>query len=115
MTDDDEAGRTMIIACYARTLRPGISLDDFIAAWMPPGRSEVDYPVRCRLATDPLNPRSVLSLFEIDAPSEKLAEIIPTLVHPDSEARLERIVETTALAGVFEVDREFGGDVPAEG
>lgn len=99
----------MIIAGYVRRLRPDVSIDDFVAAWMPPGHSESDYPTHCRLAVDPQDPRVVLSLFEIDAPLEALPEVMPTLVHPDSESRLDEIVESTSLAGVYEVDREFGG------
>ena len=41
----------MIIAAYARTLRPGVSIAQFIAAWRPEGEGE--YPAGVEIGVDP--------------------------------------------------------------
>lgn len=98
----------MIIACYARTLRSGKTLDDFVAAWMPPDHTPANYPASCRIAVDPADDRRILSVFEVDAPAESLPDVLPTLVHPDSEQRLAEVVSDTELAGVYAIERELG-------
>lgn len=98
----------MLIAVYARTLAADASLDEFIAAWLPPDATRDSYPVRCRIAVDPQDDRRVLSLFEIDAAPHELPQVLPTLVHPESEQRLTGVVDATELAGIYHVVDEFG-------
>ena len=48
------------------------------------------------------------SSFELDLPADRLAEALPTLVHPDSAQRLAEVVESTQLEAVYEDVTTFG-------
>jgi hypothetical protein len=50
----------------------------------------------------------VLSVFDIDVDPSAFADVLPELVHPDSEARLAAIVESTQVQDVFAVADQFG-------
>lgn len=89
----------MIIAAYARTLRPGVSLDQFIAAWMPEGGDP--YPAQWEVAVDPTDDRRVLTLVRFDGTLSDLQDAMPRLVHPDSPARLDAVVESTELQSLY--------------
>ncbi len=85
----------MVIAAYARTLRPGVSISQFIDAWRPAGQA--DYPAQVEIGIDPTNDRRVLTLIKIEGSIEDLQNRLSRLVHPDSLARLEKVVESTEL------------------
>lgn len=89
----------MIIAAYARTLRPGVSLDQFISAWMPEAKEP--YPARWEVAVDPTDDRRVLTLVRFDGTLSELQNAMPRLVHPESPARLDSVVESTELAAIY--------------
>lgn len=89
----------MIIAVYARTLRPGVSIPRFIEAWRPDGGGE--YPAQVEIGIDPANDRRVLTLIRVDGSLEDLQARLPDLVHPDSLARLHEVVESTELESVY--------------
>jgi hypothetical protein len=89
----------LIIAAYARTLRPGISLDQFIAAWMPEGGDP--YPARWEVAVDPTDDRRVLTLVRFDGTLSDLQDAMPRLVHPESPGRLDAVVESTELQSLY--------------
>lgn len=89
----------MIIAAYARTLRPGVSIPQFIDAWRPEGGDE--YPAQVEIGVDPTNDRRVLTLIRVDGSLEDLQDRLPDLVHPDSLARLDEVVESTELESVY--------------
>jgi hypothetical protein len=89
----------LIIAAYARTLRPGVSLDQFIAAWMPEGGDP--YPARWEVAVDPTDDRRVLTLVRFDGTLSDLQDAMPRLVHPESPARLDAVVESTELQSLY--------------
>lgn len=48
-----------------------------------------------------MNDRRVLTLIRVNGPVEDLPNRLPELVHPDSLARLEKIVESTELESVY--------------
>jgi hypothetical protein len=89
----------VVIAVYARTLQPGVSLDDFIAAWMP--ERDDPYPARLEVAVDPSDDRRVITVVRFDGTLEELRNAMPSLVHPESLDRLAKIVETTELESVY--------------
>ncbi len=89
----------MVIAAYVRTLRPGVSIAKFIEAWRPEG--DDPYPAQVEVAVDPTDDRKVLTLIRVEGSMEDLQALMPDLVHPDSEARLGEVVESTDLATVF--------------
>jgi hypothetical protein len=89
----------MIIAAYARTLRPGVSIAQFIAAWRPEGEGE--YPAEVEIGVDPTNDRKILTLIRFDGSLEDLQRRLRDLVHPDSVDRLAMIVESTDLESIY--------------
>lgn len=89
----------MIIAAYARTLRPGVTIPQFIEAWRPEGEDE--YPAQVEIGVDPANDRKVLTVIRVDGSLEDLQARLPDLVHPDSSARLDAVVESTELESVY--------------
>lgn len=89
----------MIVAAYARTLRPGVSIDQFIDAWMPEGGGP--YPAHWEVAIDPTDDRRVLTLVRFDGTLPELQNAFPRLVHPESAARLDAVVESTELESIY--------------
>jgi hypothetical protein len=90
----------MIIAVFARRLRPGVSLDRFVSAWAPEG--EGPYPAGVEVALDPADDRRVLTVIRFDGAMPEFQAAVPRLVHPESRARLAELVESTELEGVYE-------------
>ena len=98
----------MLRAIYVRTLQPGITDEQFLAAWMPEQHTRSSYPAAVTVARSLANPRQVLSTFDIDVDPGQFTEMLPDLVHPESETRLAEIVETTEIEGLFAVVDHFG-------
>lgn len=98
----------MLRAIYVRTLKPGVTDEQFIDAWMPPGLTVESYPARVTISHSLADQRQIISIFEADVPGEHFAEALPALVHPDSAQRLSKIVESTQLETVYEDTAHFG-------
>jgi hypothetical protein len=95
-------------AIYVRTLKPGVTDEQFIEAWMPPGTTLDLYPARVGISHSLTGERQVVSVFEVDVPAGHLADALPGLVHPDSAQRLSEVVESTQLEAVYEETTSFG-------
>ena len=91
----------MLRAVFARTLKAGVSYDQFKDAWLPEGL-EGSYPAKARVARNLGNDRQVITIIELDVPAAELEAAFVSLTHPDSRQRLDEIVETTELQGVYE-------------
>lgn len=98
----------MLRATYVRTLKPGVTDEQFIDAWMPPGLTLDSYPARVTISHSLTEERQIISTFELDMPADRLAVALPTLVHPDSAQRLAEVVESTQLEAVYEDVTTFG-------
>lgn len=98
----------MYRAVFVRTLKPGVSGEQFVEAWMPPGMTRDTYPSAVTISHNTANERQVMSTFDIDAAPGDLSAAIGSLVHPDSANSLAGIVESTEFEGVFEVGDSFG-------
>lgn len=98
----------MIRATYVRTLKPGTTDQEFIHAWMPDGTTIDTYPARVSIGRSIADPDQVISVFEVDVPPERMPEVLPTLVHPESEARLAVIVHSTQLESLAVETCTFG-------
>ncbi len=90
----------MIIAVFARKLRPGVPVDRFVAAWAPDG--DEPYPAGVEVALDPADDRRILTVIRFDGGMSEFQAAIPRLIHPESRARLAELVESTELEGVYE-------------
>lgn len=91
----------MLRAVFVRTLRAGVSYQQFTDAWLPenlPG----GYPVAASVSFNTAADRQVITILEVDASLEEFGAIGSTLTRPDALDRLGEIVVSTELAGVFE-------------
>ena len=91
----------MLRAVFVRTLKPGVSYDQFKEAWLPEGL-EGNYPATARVARNVADDRQVITIIELDVPPTEFRAASASLVHPDALTRLAEIVETTQLEGVYE-------------
>ena len=91
----------MMRAVFLRTLKHGVSLEDYLDAWVPENANELSN-VRTSISVSNTNTQQVLTVMEIDATPEEYGELAPTLVKADAWERLDEIVESTEIETVFE-------------
>lgn len=91
----------MLRAVFVRTLKPGVTYDQFKDAWVPEG-VDGDYPVKARVSRNVSNDRQVLTILELDIPLAEFKAASASLTRPDALERLEEIVEATQLEGLYE-------------
>ncbi len=91
----------MLHAVFVRTLRPGVAYEQFRDAWMPE-RVEGHYPSRTSVGRNLANARQVITILELDVAADDFAAVAGSLTRPDAPQRLEEIVATTELEGVYE-------------
>jgi hypothetical protein len=102
----------MLRAVFARTLKPGVTDEDFIRAWLPPRPDYGLLPRRVCISHNINDQRQIISIFEVDSTPQDFPELLASLVHPDSAARLGEIVESTQFEAVFEDTATFGSRRP---
>ncbi|WP_375388666.1 hypothetical protein, partial [uncultured Amnibacterium sp.] len=51
---------------YVRTLKQGVTDDDYIAAWMPEGTAREDYPARVSVSHSTVDERQTVTVFEFE-------------------------------------------------
>lgn len=91
----------MIRAIFARTLKPGVSYDDFAAAWVPePGSGP--YPAKASISRNLADDRQVLTIIELDIAPDQLSTVLPSLTRPDALDRVAELIAATQLEGVFQ-------------
>lgn len=90
----------MIIAVFARRLRPGVTVEQFVSAWAPDG--DEPYPAGVEIALDPTDDRRILTVIRFDGGMSEFQAAIPGLIHPESRTRLAEVVDSTELEGVYE-------------
>jgi hypothetical protein len=91
----------MLCAVFVRTLKPGVTFEEFRAAWVPEPRGG-EYPARVRIGRNVANQRQVITILELDASPESFQGIAKELTRSDALARLSAIVESTELQGIYE-------------
>jgi hypothetical protein len=95
-----EGTQSVIVAVFARRLRPGVTIEQFVGAWAPEG--EEPYPADVEVALDPADDRRILTIIRFAGGMPEFRQALPRLVHPESRARLAELVESTELEGVYE-------------
>jgi hypothetical protein len=95
----------MLYAVFVRTLRPGVTYEQFRDAWLPE-RVDGGYPARTSVGHNVSNARQVITILEVDVPADQFGAVAASLARPDAVERLGEIVETTELEGVY--DEVFG-------
>jgi hypothetical protein len=88
-------------AVFVRTLKPGVTYQEFKDAWLPEGLIG-SYPATARVARSVADDRQVITIIELDVPPSEFRAASAALTRPDALARLAEIVETTELEGVYE-------------
>jgi hypothetical protein len=98
----------MLRAVYVRTLKPGVTDDEYAAAWMPEGVSREEYPAEVRISHSTTNERQTITTFAVDVPAEDLLDALGALVHPDWRERVAEVVESTEIETIFTDTAAFG-------
>lgn len=91
----------MLRAVFARTLKPGVSYEQFKDAWVPV-RNAGAYPARASIGRDLADDRKVLTIVELNISPEQFPLIAPTLFRADAAERIAELVASTELEGVYE-------------
>jgi hypothetical protein len=66
---------------------------------MPEGDNP--YPAQWEVAVDPTDDRRVLTVVRFKGTLSELESAMPRLVHPESPARLDTVVESTELQSIY--------------
>lgn len=91
----------MLRAVFVRTLKPGISYEEFIDAWVPE-EFAVDYPATFSVSRNAADERQVLTILELDIGPAQFNQVVYSLTRPDALPRLTELVASTELEGIFE-------------
>lgn len=99
----------MFVSVLARRLKPGKTYEDFVRAWYPDKGFgiEVRGPI---LARDIADERTIIAIAYFDLPSRGAVEEVLERVGAQEAVRhdrIEEVIESTSLRGIFEVDEEF--------
>jgi len=91
----------MLRAVFVRTLRAGVTYEQYVDAWAP---QDLDgsYPARISVARNATDDRQVITILELDMSMAEFEEQRAALTRPDALERLAEIVDTTELQGVYE-------------
>jgi hypothetical protein len=90
----------VIVAVFARRMKHGVSVEDFVAAWAPEGSDP--YPAGVEVGIDPADDRRILTIVRFDGDLAAFHAAMPRLIHSESHERLAELVESTELESVYE-------------
>ena len=102
----------MLRAVYVRTLKDGVSDDQYIDAWMPEGVSREDYPARVSVSHSTVDERQTVTVFEFEGDPEHVLDALGALVRPDWRDRVAEVIEGTDVETIY-VDTVSYGSVEA--
>jgi hypothetical protein len=102
----------MLRAVYVRTLKDGVSDDQYIEAWMPEGVSREDYPARVSISHSTVDERQTVTVFEFEGDPEHVLDALGALVRPDWRDRVAEVIEGTDVETIY-VDTASYGSVEA--
>ena len=102
----------MLRAVYVRTLKDGVTDDQYIDAWMPEGVSREDYPARVSVSHSTVDERQTVTVFEFEGDPEHVLDALGALVRPDWRDRVAEVIEGTDVETIY-VDTVSYGSVEA--
>jgi len=102
----------MLRAVYVRTLKDGVSDDQYIEAWMPEGVSREDYPAHVSISHSTVDERQTVTVFEFEGDPEHVLDALGALVRPDWRDRVAEVIEGTDVETIY-VDTVSYGSVEA--
>jgi hypothetical protein len=91
----------MLRAVFVRTLKPGVTYEQFMDAWLPQNVAGM-YPAKISVGRNVGNARQVITILEPDMSREEFEHKRGALTRPDALERLASIVHTTELEGLYE-------------
>jgi hypothetical protein len=92
---------TVLRAVFVRTLKPGVTYEQFRDAWLPEDAGG-SYPEKISVGRNVDSTRQVITILELDMSREEFEQKRDALTRPDALDRLASIVDTTELAGLYE-------------
>ncbi|MGT2426313.1 hypothetical protein [Amnibacterium kyonggiense] len=104
----------MLRAVYVRTLKEGVTDDQYIDAWMPEGTARDDYPARVTISHSTVDERSTVTVFEFEGDPEHVLDDLGALVRPDWRDRVAALVDHTDVETIFVETVAYGSvEAPA--
>ncbi len=91
----------MLRAVFVRTLKPGVTYEQFKDAWVPEQVNE-NYPAKVSVGRNVANDRQIITILELDMSVAEFEARRRELTRPDALDRLAEIVSTTELQGLYE-------------
>jgi hypothetical protein len=105
----------MLRAVYVRTLKDGVTDDQYVDAWMPEGTAREDYPARVSISHSTVEERTTATVFEFEGDPEHVLDALGALVRPDWRERVAEVVEGTEVETIFVETTAYGSvAAPAE-
>ncbi|MEU4235593.1 hypothetical protein AB0F17_65995 [Nonomuraea sp. NPDC026600] len=90
----------MLRAVFVRTLKAGVTYEQFKEAWVP---ADTDgYPAKVSVSRNVADDRQVITVLEMDMSLAEFEDRRTELTRPDALERLAEIVDTTELEGLYE-------------
>jgi len=102
----------MLRAVYVRTVKEGVTDDQYVEAWMPEGTARADYPARVSVSHSTVNERETVTVFEFDGDPDHVLDALGALVRPDWRERVAEVIEGTDVETIY-VDTVTFGSVGA--
>ncbi|RIX30700.1 hypothetical protein [Amnibacterium setariae] len=91
----------MLRAVYVRTLKDGVTDDQYIDAWMPEGTAREDYPARVSVSRSTVDERQTVTVFEFDGDPDHVLDALAPLVRPDWRDRVAEVIEGTDVETIY--------------
>jgi hypothetical protein len=91
----------MLRAVYVRTLKDGVSDDQYVDAWMPEGTAREDYPARVSVSHSTVNERETVTVFEFEGDPDHVLDALGALVRPDWRDRVAEVIEGTDVETIY--------------
>jgi hypothetical protein len=104
----------MLRAVYVRTLRDGVTDDQYVQAWMPEGVAREDYPARVSIAHSTVDERETVTVLEFEGDPDHVLDALGALVRPDWRDRVAEVVVSTQVETISVGSVAFGSvEAPA--
>ena len=98
----------MLRAVYVRTLKDGVTDEEYLDAWMPEGVSREDYPARVSVAHSTVAERDTVTVLEFEGDPEHVLDALAALVRPDWRDRVSAVIEGTDVETIYVDSVSFG-------
>jgi hypothetical protein len=104
----------MLRAVYVRTLKDGVTDDQYIDAWMPEGTQREDYPARVSVSHSTVDERVTVTVFEFEGDPDHVLDALGALVRPDWRDRVAEVIEGTDVETIYVETVSYGSiEAPA--